>query len=285
MPFLTELQLNTVQRQDNWRWTYFCRCSDKLCLPTMALRSVPKAIKYPSEDPVTALQCWFSSLALLAMVSPDSPNLLMKFWTPEGEIPKFIVCPEMHLNGLFALPLCVLGCERLSLSRMQEWDIITVCGYSHYPVYLQSTTLQFELRTTHSWQMWSKLKLSPHGYGVRNKLLAIWCPLKHHRRSVWGLAWACREQLLALSLVCSSVACCPFCVWETLCPNDIPMMCPGWESQLLETGFLAIFLCPVWSLSQVPRSAPPSLISIWTFRWLIVRIMLGAVSKQIPSRV
>nr|XP_046233279.1 lipase maturation factor 1 isoform X2 [Scatophagus argus] len=50
----------------------------------------------------------------------------------------------------------------------------------------------------------------------------------------------------------------------------------GWESQLLETGFLAIFLCPVWTLSQVPRRCPPSLISIWTFRWLIVRIMLGA---------
>ncbi|XP_070846765.1 lipase maturation factor 1 [Chaetodon trifascialis] len=50
----------------------------------------------------------------------------------------------------------------------------------------------------------------------------------------------------------------------------------GWESQLLETGFLAIFLCPVWTLSQVPRGCPPSLICIWTFRWLIVRIMLGA---------
>ncbi|KAI4898391.1 hypothetical protein NFI96_033773 [Prochilodus magdalenae] len=50
----------------------------------------------------------------------------------------------------------------------------------------------------------------------------------------------------------------------------------GWESQLLETGFLGIFLCPLWSLEQIPRRSPPSLISIWTFRWLIVRIMLGA---------
>ncbi|KAF3853224.1 hypothetical protein F7725_013912 [Dissostichus mawsoni] len=47
-------------------------------------------------------------------------------------------------------------------------------------------------------------------------------------------------------------------------------------SQLLETGFLSIFLCPLWTLSQVPPRCPPSLISIWTFRWLIVRIMLGA---------
>ncbi|XP_077594730.1 lipase maturation factor 1 isoform X2 [Stigmatopora nigra] len=50
----------------------------------------------------------------------------------------------------------------------------------------------------------------------------------------------------------------------------------GWESQLLETGFLAIFLCPLWTLSQVPRRCPPSLVCIWAFRWLIVRIMLGA---------
>ncbi|XP_067100366.1 lipase maturation factor 1 [Osmerus mordax] len=50
----------------------------------------------------------------------------------------------------------------------------------------------------------------------------------------------------------------------------------GWESQLLETGFLGVFLCPLWSLSQVSPRHPPSIISIWTFRWLIVRIMLGA---------
>ncbi|KAL2101827.1 hypothetical protein ACEWY4_003588 [Coilia grayii] len=49
-----------------------------------------------------------------------------------------------------------------------------------------------------------------------------------------------------------------------------------WWSQLLETGFLGIFLCPLWSLSPLPRRCPPSLICVWTFRWLIVRIMLGA---------
>lgn len=81
--------------------------------------------------------------------------------------------------------------------------------------------------------------------------------------------------------------CLLFCGTLSLCSekhfftNDIPMICPGWESQLLETGFLAIFLCPAWTLSQVPRCCPPSLISIWTFRWLIVRIMLGAVSKTL----
>nr|XP_014425244.1 lipase maturation factor 1 isoform X1 [Pelodiscus sinensis] len=50
----------------------------------------------------------------------------------------------------------------------------------------------------------------------------------------------------------------------------------GWESQLLETGFLGIFLCPLWTLSRLPKYTPPSRIVIWGFRWLIFRIMLGA---------
>ena len=49
----------------------------------------------------------------------------------------------------------------------------------------------------------------------------------------------------------------------------------GWEIQLLETGFLAIFLCPL--LDGRPFSnRPPPILVIWMFRWLIFRIMLGA---------
>jgi lipase maturation factor len=49
----------------------------------------------------------------------------------------------------------------------------------------------------------------------------------------------------------------------------------GWEIQLLETGFLAIFLCPLLDLRPFPRRAPPMPV-ISLFRWLIFRIMLGA---------
>lgn len=59
-----------------------------------------------------------------------------------------------------------------------------------------------------------------------------------------------------------------------------PSFLLGWESQLLETGFLAIFLCPLWTLSQVAKDTPPSFIVIWAYRWLIFRIMLGAVSAS-----
>jgi hypothetical protein len=49
----------------------------------------------------------------------------------------------------------------------------------------------------------------------------------------------------------------------------------GWEMQLTETGFLAIFLCPLLDGRPFPGHAPPMAIII-LFRWLIFRIMLGA---------
>ncbi|HVE82789.1 MAG TPA: lipase maturation factor family protein [Myxococcales bacterium] len=49
----------------------------------------------------------------------------------------------------------------------------------------------------------------------------------------------------------------------------------GWETQLCETGFLAIFLCPLRSFGPLPQRPPPPQV-IWLFRWLIARMMLGA---------
>ncbi|MBO9202449.1 MULTISPECIES: lipase maturation factor family protein [Niastella] len=49
----------------------------------------------------------------------------------------------------------------------------------------------------------------------------------------------------------------------------------GWEIQLCETGFLAIFLCPLLDMRPFPRVAPPLPIII-LFRWLVCRLMLGA---------
>ena len=49
----------------------------------------------------------------------------------------------------------------------------------------------------------------------------------------------------------------------------------GWEIQLNETGFLAIFLCPLIDMRPFPKRPPPIPIIV-LFRWLIFRIMLGA---------
>ena len=49
----------------------------------------------------------------------------------------------------------------------------------------------------------------------------------------------------------------------------------GWEIQLTETGFLAIFLCPLIDMRPFSKRPPPMPIII-LFRWLIFRIMLGS---------
>jgi hypothetical protein len=49
----------------------------------------------------------------------------------------------------------------------------------------------------------------------------------------------------------------------------------GWEIQLLETGFLAIFLCPLIDMRPFPRRQTPFPIIV-LFRWLNFRLMFGA---------
>lgn len=49
----------------------------------------------------------------------------------------------------------------------------------------------------------------------------------------------------------------------------------GWEIQLTETGFLAIFLCPLFNMRPFPKQAPPMPVIV-LFRWLIFRLMFGA---------
>jgi hypothetical protein len=49
----------------------------------------------------------------------------------------------------------------------------------------------------------------------------------------------------------------------------------GWELQLLETGLLAVFLCPLRPRGPFPTAATPKIV-IWLLRWLIFRVMLGA---------
>jgi hypothetical protein len=49
----------------------------------------------------------------------------------------------------------------------------------------------------------------------------------------------------------------------------------GWELQLVETGFLCAFLCPLLDARPFPRRPPPRAV-IWLLRWLAMRIMWGA---------
>jgi hypothetical protein len=50
----------------------------------------------------------------------------------------------------------------------------------------------------------------------------------------------------------------------------------GWESLLLETGFLAIFLAPPLDPRPFPKNESPPRVIIWLLWWLVFRLMLGA---------
>ncbi len=50
----------------------------------------------------------------------------------------------------------------------------------------------------------------------------------------------------------------------------------GWEMQLLETGFLGIFLAPLLP-GEMDANKPPPVPVLYLYKWLIFRIMIGAV--------
>lgn len=50
----------------------------------------------------------------------------------------------------------------------------------------------------------------------------------------------------------------------------------GWEAQLLETGFLAVFLVPCWNPNLLRSRSPTPVAVLWLYRWLLFRLMLGA---------
>jgi hypothetical protein len=50
----------------------------------------------------------------------------------------------------------------------------------------------------------------------------------------------------------------------------------GWDILLCETGFLAVFLAPLWRPRLFVPSEPPPVVVIVLFRWLTFRVMFGA---------
>ena len=50
----------------------------------------------------------------------------------------------------------------------------------------------------------------------------------------------------------------------------------GWDILLCETGFLAVFLAPLWRPRLLHTAEPPPLVVLVLFRWLTFRLMFGA---------
>ncbi|KAG7337892.1 lipase maturation factor [Nitzschia inconspicua] len=63
-----------------------------------------------------------------------------------------------------------------------------------------------------------------------------------------------------------------------------PFYAYGWEPQLAELNFHMLFLVPLISLDPLGTTCPPSPIVMFTIRWYLCRIMLGAGLIKIKSR-
>ena len=57
----------------------------------------------------------------------------------------------------------------------------------------------------------------------------------------------------------------------------------GWEPQLAELGFHAMFIVPLLSLKAISTATPVPIAVVWTMRWYLFRIMLGAGLIKIKS--
>lgn len=71
----------------------------------------------------------------------------------------------------------------------------------------------------------------------------------------------------------------PLCLWllylSIVNLQSSFVMGYGWEWQVLETGFLVIFLFPIWSRTPFPKHFPPNFAVLCLLRWLAFRVMFG----------
>ncbi len=72
-------------------------------------------------------------------------------------------------------------------------------------------------------------------------------------------------------------------LYLSLCTISSPFLDFQWDSFLLETGFLAIFLSPLQWFERPLRQPGPSRVVIWLFRWLIFRLMFESGCVKLAS--
>jgi hypothetical protein len=86
---------------------------------------------------------------------------------------------------------------------------------------------------------------------------------------------------LSLSMFVLGAANVPMLMGLWICQRSImsvggPWYQFGWEPQLAELTFHAMFMAPLLSLSQIPCITPVPVATLWAMRWLSFRIMMGA---------
>jgi hypothetical protein len=134
----------------------------------------------------------------------------------------------------------------------------------------------------HSFLASARQELGPHGY-LALPTLAWW---DDSDRFLLGLCGAglLLSLLLALDIMPTLSLFGAWLCYLSLVNVGQDFFSFQWDSLLLETGFLALFLAPAWRLRPRPplpagstvSTGPPSRTALWLLRWLLFRLMFFA---------
>jgi len=112
----------------------------------------------------------------------------------------------------------------------------------------------------------------------------LWFMSKEDRgtnMNAWLDAIAMAGMGLSLAMFALGAANVPMLMGLWICQRSLmsvggPFYGFGWEPQLAELTFHAMFMAPVLSLSQIPSKTPVPVVTLWAMRWFLFRIMIGA---------
>lgn len=116
----------------------------------------------------------------------------------------------------------------------------------------------------------------------------LWLAKDRSRLDRWLDGVSLVGLVLSLAVFVKGAANVPILLCIFLCQRSLmavggPFYAYGWEKQLAETLFHALFLVPLISLDPVP-TLPVSRQVQWTIRWILFRVMIGAGLIKLRSK-
>lgn len=114
----------------------------------------------------------------------------------------------------------------------------------------------------------------------RPLLTVLWFAKDLQKINPWLDAVALTGLSLSAAVVLTGGANVPVLLALWICQRSLsaiggPWYGFGWETQLAELGFHALFLVPLLSLNPISPTPVPTIV-VWTIRWHLFRIMIGA---------